>query len=193
MTLDHPRPKVGLLALTLEFYETLAPALREGREQWVRREVLPALEPLADVTFDRAVYRRENVEAAVAALEQAGAEALLVMLLTYSPSQIALPALKRTALPVVIWNTQELFAVDESFEVEAMIANHGVHGTQHGRHHRGDRLARPTRDGPLEAQEHKDRHEHEQRTNEPSPAIEHRGHSVSKTPRGQNASSSLKL
>jgi hypothetical protein len=37
------RPRVGLLGLTLELYETLAPDLRPGREEWVRRAVLPAL------------------------------------------------------------------------------------------------------------------------------------------------------
>ena len=52
------------------------------------------------------------------------------MLLTYSPSQLALPALQRTRLPLVIWNTQELLAVDQSFTMADMVDNHGVHGTQ---------------------------------------------------------------
>ena len=37
------RPKVGLLALTLELYETLLPELRGSREAWLRRAVIPAL------------------------------------------------------------------------------------------------------------------------------------------------------
>ena len=45
-------------------------------------------------------------------------------------STIALPALKRTRLPIVVWNTQELRAIDEGFDAAAMTANHGVHGTQ---------------------------------------------------------------
>ncbi|KPK62288.1 MAG: hypothetical protein AMK73_06355, partial [Planctomycetes bacterium SM23_32] len=71
-----------------------------------------------------------DVEAAVAGFEADGMDALLVMLLTYSPSQIALPALKRTRLPIIVWNTQELFAVDDAFDERAMVENHGVHGTQ---------------------------------------------------------------
>lgn len=124
------RPKVGLLALTLELYETLVPKLRASREAWLRHTVLPALHQQADVLFEGAVFRREDIEATVARLEAEGADALLVVLLTYSPSQLALPALQRTRLPIVIWNTQELLAVDESFTVAAMIDNHGVHGTQ---------------------------------------------------------------
>ncbi len=124
------RPRVGLLALTLELYETLAPGLREELQQWLRRSVLPALEPLADVSFDRAVYRREEVEEVVSAYEAEAADALLLILVTYSPSQIALPALKRTNLPIIVWNTQELYEINQSFSSAKMTSNHGVHGTQ---------------------------------------------------------------
>ncbi len=127
---SSPRPKIGLLALTLEFYETLAPELRPSREAWLRQSVLPALQRDADVLFTKAIFRREDIEAAVSEYEAAGSEVLMVLLLTYSPSQLALPALRRTRLPILIWNTQELGAVDRSFTVANMIENHGVHGTQ---------------------------------------------------------------
>ncbi len=124
------RPKIGLLALTLELYESLAPGLRGSREAWLREALLPALQPYGDVLFEAAVFRREDIESAVSRFETAGADAVLVVLLTYAPSQLALPALQRTRLPIVIWNTQQLLAVDQSFSVAAMIDNHGVHGTQ---------------------------------------------------------------
>ena len=124
------RPKIGLLALTLELYETLLPDLRASREGWLRRTVIPGLQREADILFTQAVFRREDIEAAVAKLEAAGADALLVILLTYSPSQVALPALLRTRLPIVIWNTQELRKVDATFTLANMVDNHGVHGTQ---------------------------------------------------------------
>lgn len=131
MTIDSSlSPRVGLLALTLELYETLAPSLRASREAWLRRAALPALQPHAEVMFRGAVFRRDDIEATVAEFEAAGMDAILLILLTYSPSQLSLPALQRTRLPIVIWNTQELLAVDRSFTVAAMIENHGVHGTQ---------------------------------------------------------------
>lgn len=92
--------------------------------------MLPALQAHADVLFDGAVFRREDAENAIRGFEAAGADAVLIMLLTYSPSQIVLPALRRTRLPLAIWNTQELLAVDRSFTGAAMTDNHGVHGTQ---------------------------------------------------------------
>jgi L-arabinose isomerase len=124
------RPKVGLLGLTLDLYETLAPNLRVSREAWLRRVIIPALQRHAEVVFDSAVFRREEISATVKQFETAEADALLVLLLTYAPSQLALPALQSTYLPIVIWNTQELLAIDQSFTVPAMIDNHGVHGTQ---------------------------------------------------------------
>ncbi|NLF38667.1 hypothetical protein GX586_04435 [bacterium] len=124
------RPRIGLLGLTLELYETLSPGVRTGREQWVRRAVIPALKPLADISFGRAVNTAAGVEAAVRKFEADGVDALLVMCLTYAPSQIAVNALARTRLPLIVWNTQELRAVDDAFGGAEMIANHGVHGTQ---------------------------------------------------------------
>ena len=64
---------MGLLALTLELYETLLPDLRGSREGWLRRVVIPALEREADIRFTRAVFRREDVEAVVAEFEAARA------------------------------------------------------------------------------------------------------------------------
>jgi L-arabinose isomerase len=130
MPTETMKPRVGLLALTLELYETLAPELRPNREEWVRREILPALLPHAEVLFDRAVFRAADVAAALREFEAAQADALLVVLLSYSPSQISLAALKQTRLPIVVWNTQELRAVDQSFALPDLFANHGVHGTQ---------------------------------------------------------------
>ena len=38
------KPKIGLLALTLEFYEKRAKGLREDREKWLRSSIIPAIE-----------------------------------------------------------------------------------------------------------------------------------------------------
>jgi L-arabinose isomerase len=123
------QPQVGLLGLTLEFYETLTPTMRPDRERWVRAQLLPALADTADVRFDRAVFRREDVEAAVRQFERDGMDAILVVLLSYSPSLVTIDALRRTRLPIIVWNTQELLAVDENYGDAEMLANHGVHGT----------------------------------------------------------------
>ena len=123
------KPKVGLLGLTLEFYEKGLPDLRPGREDFVCQRVLPKLNSIADVKFTGACFTREMVERAVATFEADGVDAILIILLSYSPSLITAPALLRTKIPIIIWNTQELAAVDNSYGIPGLLANHGVHGT----------------------------------------------------------------
>lgn len=130
MNLKSSRPRIGILALTLEFYERLAPDLRPKREGWLQAKVIPALAAIAEVRFSRAAFRREDIDAVVAGFEADGCDAIMVVCLTYSPSQISLSALKRTKLPIVVWNVQELQSVDETYDGDLLGHNHGVHGTQ---------------------------------------------------------------
>lgn len=123
------RPKIGLIALSLELYETLMPSLRADRENWVKKSVLPTLKKEFDVLFGKAVYSRETIRNEVRRFEAEDVDALVILFLCYSPSQTALPALSETRLPIIIWNTQELFAVDETYCDADLNANHGVHGT----------------------------------------------------------------
>ncbi|HOW67970.1 MAG TPA: hypothetical protein P5186_26250 [Candidatus Paceibacterota bacterium] len=124
------RPRIGLLALSLELYETLAPGLRQSRETWVRKAVLPALADDLEVFFEGAVFRADQIQQTVDSYRARQVDGILVMLLTYAPSQPVLQPLRQAQLPLLIWNTQELWAVDTTFSVQAMIDNHGVHGTQ---------------------------------------------------------------
>lgn len=124
------RPRLGVLALTLEFYEQFAPGLRPAREAWLRGTLTSLRTKGVDIEFGGAAWTRDQIDETIRQLEAADVDALLLVLLTYSPSQIALPALARTKLPVVVWNTQELLHVDETFSIQQMIDNHGVHGTQ---------------------------------------------------------------
>lgn len=132
MNMDNQqgKPRVGVLGLTLELYETLVPDLRLQREQWVKRALLPALEPIAEVHFERAVYTPEDISGVIKQYEAADIDVLLVICLTYSPSQYSLSALQRTRLPIIVWNTQELYDAGVSFGPDQMMNNHGVHGTQ---------------------------------------------------------------
>ena len=123
------KPRVGLLALTLEFYERGGPEIRQGREQWIHNAILPALADVADVSFSSACFRREDIERTVLGFEADGCDVLLVILGTYSTSLSSLPVLQKTRLPIVVWNTQELLAVDENYGSAELTANHGVHGT----------------------------------------------------------------
>ncbi|NPV78654.1 MAG: L-fucose/L-arabinose isomerase family protein [Firmicutes bacterium] len=123
------KPNIGLLGLTLELYDSSLPELRSGREVFARR-LIKMMENDINFCFPGACNTRESVEKAVARFESEGCDAILVIFLTYAPSLIALPALFRTKLPVIIWNTQEATGILADSGPGLMMENHGVHGVQ---------------------------------------------------------------
>lgn len=122
------KPNVGLLGLMLELYD-LTPDLKPKMAAFAE-ELATTLAPFADVAFPGVCNTRAQVDRAVAAFEAEGKDLIVVVLLTYAPSHIALPALLRTSLPVLIFNTQQLDAVTQAVTGAQTTGNHGMHGVQ---------------------------------------------------------------
>ncbi len=125
---DSDRARVGLLGLMFKLYDRL-PDLKPKQAQFANR-LVETLSPFAEVDFPGICDTLQQVDEAVAGFEKNGADLLLVVFLSYAPSLIALPALKRTSLPILILNTQELYAVDHDTRETDLLENHGMHGVQ---------------------------------------------------------------
>ncbi len=125
---ETKKAKVGLLGLMLELYDQL-PELKPS-ETWFAEQLVQTLSPFADVDVPGVCNTREQVDEAVAGFEAAGKDLIIVVLLTYAPSHIALPALARTPLPVLIYNTQRLPSVTAETTSWETTENHGMHGVQ---------------------------------------------------------------
>jgi L-arabinose isomerase len=127
--MNSPRKaRVGLLGLMFDLYDAwpdLKPAMSAFGE-----ELVTALAPFADADFPGVCNKREEVEAAASRWESEGRDLVIVVLLTYAPSHLALTALSGTRLPVLIFNTQQLYAVDENTLGLDTTKNHGMHGVQ---------------------------------------------------------------
>jgi L-arabinose isomerase len=127
--MNAPRKaRVGLLGLMFDLYDAwpdLKPAMAE-----FGAELAETLAPFAAVDFPGVCNKREQVDAAVARWEAEGRDLIIVVLLTYAPSHLALTALAGTRLPVLIYNTQQLFSVDENTLGIDTTKNHGMHGVQ---------------------------------------------------------------
>lgn len=122
------KARVGLLGLMLELYDVW-PDLKDKMADF-GRAVAETLTPFADVSFPGVCNTRAQVETAVAAFEADGTDLIIVVLLTYAPSHIAAPALCRTRLPVLLYNTQRLRAVTPEITGDETTENHGMHGVQ---------------------------------------------------------------
>ena len=122
------KARVGLLGLMFELYDVL-PELKPAMAEFA--EALGCtMSSFAEVDFPGVCNTREQVARAVADFEADDKDLIMVVLLTYAPSHIALPALRRTRLPILVFNTQQLRAVTEATTSWETTENHGMHGVQ---------------------------------------------------------------
>jgi L-arabinose isomerase len=122
------KARVGLLGLMFDLYDAW-PQLKLDMAEFGDK-LVEALAPFAEVEFSGVCNKREQVERAVAGFEASGKELIVVVLLTYAPSHIALPALLATRLPILIFNTQQLFEINRQTQGIDTTRNHGMHGVQ---------------------------------------------------------------
>ena len=125
---ETKKAKAGLLGMMIEYYERwpeIKPMLAEFGE-----ELVETLSPFAEVDFHGVCITRKQVDQAVAGFEADGKDLLLVVLLSYAPSYISLPALKRTRLPILVFNTQPLYAITRDTRSADTTRSHGLGGMQ---------------------------------------------------------------
>ena len=123
------KPKAGLLGLMLELYDGPFPQLK-GTMHRFAEGVAAALADRVEVEFPGVCLRAEEVQAAVRQFEASGCDLVLVLLLTYSPSLVSVPALLATALPVVIFDTAKAAHLASEMTGQDVMENHGIHGVQ---------------------------------------------------------------
>lgn len=122
-------PRVGLLGLMLKLYDKAVPKLRSQENEFGSR-LAQKLSSFAHVTWGGIANTRHEVERRMEGFAADEVDLIVVVHFSYSPSLIALPELSRTRVPVVLFNTQELAGIDESFSERDMLHNHGMHGQQ---------------------------------------------------------------
>ena len=122
------KARVGLLGLMLQLYDRyphIKPAMTE-----FAGELVSTMSPYADVIFPGVCNTRQLVNEAIAKFENDKVDLLMVVLLTYAPSHIALPGLCKTNLPILIFNTQKEYAITHDSGPDVTFKNHGMHGVQ---------------------------------------------------------------
>jgi len=126
--MNNLRPKIGLLGLTLELYDTI-PGLYEELNTF-GLELVNILSAFSEVSYPGICYQRGQVDQAVDQFESQKVDLILVVFLSYSPSLITVPALLRSKTPVLIWNTQRLMEIPPTISSWETTKNHGMHGVQ---------------------------------------------------------------
>ncbi len=125
---DDGRAKVGLLTMMFDLYDAIS-GLEAEMEDFAK-ELVQLFSTHADVSWPGVCKTKRMVDEAVGRFHQDGSDIIVVVLLTYAPSHIALRALRESRMPVLIFNTQKLLAVEPGMDPRELIRNHGVHGFQ---------------------------------------------------------------
>jgi L-arabinose isomerase len=127
--MNQPRKaRVGLVGLMFDLYDAwpdMKPALAA-----FAGALAAELAPFAEVDFPGVCTTRAEVDRVVAGFEADGQDLIMVVLLSYAPSHVALPALLHTRSPILIFNTQRLHAVGPDTTGGDTTLNHGMHGVQ---------------------------------------------------------------
>jgi len=122
------KARVGLLGLMFDLYDNW-PELKPMMAEFGQK-LQQTFAPFAEVDFSGVCNNRGEVQAALTRFEAGQNDLVIVVLLTYAPSHIALSALLQTRLPILIFNTQALYGVNQQTLGVDTTKNHGMHGVQ---------------------------------------------------------------
>ncbi len=122
------RARLGMIGLMFDLYDRW-PDLKIQEAQFAG-ELVQAFSPFAAVDFPGVCTTHEQVDEALRRFEAEGKDLVLVVLLTYAPSHIALRGLLKTRLPILILNTQQLYEITSGTTGDDTTRNHGMHGVQ---------------------------------------------------------------
>lgn len=124
------KPKIALIGLTAELYQRKIPDLVKDLSSF-SHELKRVVNNFAEVIHIPVVYTKQQMEEAYLKLEKEEIEGIILVFLSYSPSLIITPILKKYRnIPVLLWNTQKLSVIDEKFRAYDTSLNHGMHGIQ---------------------------------------------------------------
>ena len=126
MQFRRPLPKVAYIGLSLELYLSTSsgvPVWREAFERWSRK-----LADFADIRFKKLVFTPAEVGEAERALAGEELDAVVLSAVSYTPSLLIVPLLRKLGLPVVIWSTQDSAVIKPDYAPIDLTYNHTVQG-----------------------------------------------------------------
>lgn len=123
------KPKIGLLGLMTDGYESVFPGIIARQEKYAR-EIAESLAQVAEVYFPGAGLNRKSIEDRVAEFNVLGMDGILIVLLAYSQGSWLLRALQNNRLPIALAAVQPDQEVLDDWEELDLTVNQGIHGAQ---------------------------------------------------------------
>lgn len=123
------KPKIGLLGLMTDGYESVFPGIIE-RQCAYAREIVDAVSGVVDIDFPGPGLNRASIEQRMREFNAGGYDGVLIVLLAYSHGAWLLRALQDNRLPIALAVVQPDQAVANDWDELRLTVNQGVHGAQ---------------------------------------------------------------
>lgn len=123
------KSKVAVIGLSLQLYHDTWPDYISRQEGQLSR-FTGGLEHAVEILSRRVCYLTRHVEEEIKKAVNNCADALLIVPMCYTASTMSVPALLETDIPLVVFNTQELFEISDTFGDDDLTMNHTIQGTQ---------------------------------------------------------------
>ena len=123
-------PVVGVVMTMLELYRQENAARGPKFETHWKGVLEGVFTRRAKLHFAGVSYTADEVATAVGSCERADCDLVLVLPLAYAPSGIAVKALCRTKLPLLLVSTARDATLPYDMDLDHIMANHAVHGVQ---------------------------------------------------------------
>ncbi len=124
------KPKVVVIGLSLELYHHTWPDYIERQEKQLKK-FISGIEESVEILSHDVCYLTEQVESKILMAGNSRTDALLIVPMCYTASYMSVPVLLETNIPLIIFNTQELYEVKDGFDDnDDLSMNHVIQGTQ---------------------------------------------------------------
>ena len=120
--------KAGLLPLYIKLYDDSSPRVRPRLEAFYETIATMLEEKGVEVVRSPFCRLEREFAQAVAAFEEADADAVITLHMAYSPSLESVDVLVKSSLPVILLDTTETLEFTNTQSPGEIMYNHGIHG-----------------------------------------------------------------
>jgi len=123
------KPRLGLLGLIADGYESIFPGILERQAKYTR-EIVSSVSDIVDIYFPGIAVNRKSIEDTVREFNNRDLDGIIIILLAYSQGSWILRAMQDNNLPIALTVVQPDQTVEDDWEELDLTVNQGIHGAQ---------------------------------------------------------------
>ena len=126
---ERQRPRIGLLGITQELYDDVVDGITDYQHEFGAK-LTSEYGDWMELVFPGPARNREQREEYLSLFNQERMDGVMVVMMTYAPSNVGIRAFQENTLPVILANLQPERTVSGSWDMASLTYNQGIHGIQ---------------------------------------------------------------